>query len=326
MIIYIIYRSATLNYLVCQKTNLTRWGGQGFSIALHFVLGLRENQLDQNGQPFVICTDEVLDEQVVIESPPQEIQKSFLDSFVSQARRRGFHDLPDRAESYTAVAISLGTAILGLEQTQVIELLTNKLNEDTKLYPDDKVVLSDKLANYNKDNCDLLTQYLQFSQTQMTNEEQRILYTAQKKASKIGDKSLEIDGETYRFAGSGQPPIEINESDKQLIVPLQKAVKKSRMDMVEQARETAFQYLGIDREKNGNKKPPSWWIKGENGEGLRSDELLIYVPYDIKTTDQQLPSLIRNLLRTPDFRKGWNILSIPKDNPNIVVGISNLVD
>jgi hypothetical protein len=306
-----------------QKSN--EIGHYGFCISQHLIQNLRENQTDETGQPFVICTDEVTNEQVITEASTESKQNAFLQAFISQAIRRGFHDLPQRAESYATASITLGLAVLNQDISETVTLLSETLTNNDQLYNPDKEVLLDSLANPKTNDIKSLTQYLQFSQTQMTNEEQRILVTAQKETPRLGDKPIDINGQQYEFVGSHNRPIEINPNDAAMLVPLQKAIKKSRQDMIEQAREFSFQYLGIDRNKHKNQTPPSWWVNSENGEGLQSNEILIYIPHEAKQLENlDTPKFAKNLMNDQQFRFGWNKLVLSKEHPNFIIGIHKL--
>jgi len=300
-------------------------GHYGFCISQHLIQGLREDQLDENGQPFVICVDEVKDEQVITEASAENRQQSFIQAFLSEATERGFHHLHERAESYATAAVTLGSAITGMEQAKVVELLQKTLDQDTQLLDLDKDVLKQALISAKDEEIKTLTQYLQFSQTQMTNEEQRVMVTAQKEAPRLGDEPITISGEELHFVGSGDPPVEMTPDDIALLVPLQKAIKRSRQDMIEQAREFSFQYLGLDREKFSNRTPPEWWVKGEDGEGLRSNEVLVYIPFDAKELENTgTPQFVKKLMSEEEFRFGWNKLVVSKEQPNFIIGIHKL--
>ena len=95
--------------------------------------------------------------------------------------------------------------------------------------------------------------------------------------------------------------------------------------MIEQAREFSFQYLGIDREKFSNRTPPEWWVKGEDGEGLRSDEVLVYIPFDARELENTgTPQFVKKLMSEEEFRFGWNKLVVSKEQSNLIIGIHKL--
>lgn len=300
-------------------------GHYGFSIARHLIQGLREGQQDLNGQPFTICVDQVSDEQVITEATSNDRQKFFLKAFLMQANRRGFSHLQERASAYITASITLGEAVIGLDQAHIIELLSKALEAETTLHVMDKQVLRACIEQVIPTEIKTLTAYLKYSQTQMTNEEQRVMVTAQKEAPVLGSEPIKIGNEEFSFVGSGDPPIQLTPEDIGLLIPMVKAIKKSRLDMIEQAKEFAFQYLKIDREKFENRRPPEWWINGEDGEGLRSNEVLLYIPYEAKELeDASTPAFIRTLMGEEDFRFEWNKIVISKEQPNLIVGIYKL--
>lgn len=295
-------------------------GNYGFIMAKELVLNLREKRVDQDGKVTVIFEDEVPDNQLVIETNAEEINKYFLDVFISSAKRKWFGEMPDRADSYITSALVLGRAFTGLSINEMREQFKSKLSGNVGLQEEERQNLLEALENTNN-QIGVLTDYLEFSESQMTNEERRVMVTAKKEEAQLGSEPIEIDGETYSFVG--KPPIEITPKDKEILIPLQKATRRGRQEMVEQAMELAFQEFGVDREKNSNRKAPKWWMEAENGEPLKSNEVLLYVPGEARQINDLAP-MFKTLLSEDDFRYGWNILTISKEYPNLIVGVTGL--
>jgi len=59
--------------------------------------------------------------------------------------------------------------------------------------------------------------------------------------------------------------------------------------------------------------------------GLRSDEVLVYIPFDAKELENSsTPRFVKKLMSEEEFRFGWNKLVVSKEQPNFIVGVHKL--
>lgn len=163
--------------------------------------------------------------------------------------------------------------------------------------------------------------YLQFSQTQLSNDE---LYNLTSDRSiqdqPLGTGILSYEDDNLEFAEGQTPAIEIQPEDENLFLPLVAATKRSRKEMVEQATVLAKQFLFLDSEKNVI--PPTWWLNREDGIGLKSSNALIYVPTIIESEKvPQVPPTFQKLLNNPGFRRGWNLITLSKTEPKKIIDV-----
>lgn len=298
-------------------------GHMGRCIGQRLVLQLAEEAPSILSQHNGIATvDEVPDQKVIIEASLEDRDKYFQEAFLSESRRRSLEDLPDRADSYAVAGVTMGTTILdkSLEDTKALLL---KSISDSTLHDGLKVSLTRAVKAVSPDKVKTLTDFLVFSQTQLVQEDEYALKRKFKPEVPLGSEPIEIGGQTYEFSGSGESPIQLTVDDERVLSPLFAAVRRGRKEMVEQARETAYQDLGVERGSLDQRQPPSWWCEAELLERLRSDEVLIFRPYERPKIDS-LPPLFQELYDRPEWKAGWNVLRIDR-NQKSIIGVNKLV-
>jgi hypothetical protein len=134
----------------------------------------------------------------------------------------------------------------------------------------------------------------------------------------------ELEGKNVAVIGNDFN-LELSPDEQRFIFPLKAAIMKSRFEMVEQAKEFAFQFLGVDRENYSNSGIIESWLHGEDEKGLKSNEILLYIPPQAREMqDHNTPEFLRKMMSNVNFRFGWHLLTISKEMPDLIVGDSRL--
>jgi hypothetical protein len=290
-------------------------GHSGRCIGQDTVLHLSEDAQSVTSKHNGIATeDQVPDQQVMVEASKEDRTKFFTEAFLNQSQRRWIENDAEKAKSYVVAGITMGSGIVGETPENIQKLLVQQVT-GSELRDELKQGLLKALSDVPYDRVKNLTEYLIFSQTQMTQVEEYALRNKFKPQPQLGSEPIEIGGETYEFEGTnmtGGNSIAISEKDRQELLPLFGAVKRGRADMVEQARETAYQLLGAERGSLEGRTPPSWWIERENLERLKSNQVLVFFPYGEKNLSHA-PQMFQSVANNPLFRSGWNILTIDRE-------------
>lgn len=287
-------------------------GNWGYIIGQRTVLELREGGVDNNGSPIILNVDKVPDEEVVSNATQQDLKQYLARSVLEESKDK---DLESSivSKTYAIASVALGSTLLKKSVDEIISLYLREI-EESSLSQFNKDALADAINNVEKEKVSDLINYLVFSQSQMTREESGALSRGFEPKKQLGEEPLNIGGKEYSFSGSSEPIATLDEKDLDLLLPLEKANTRSRQDMVEQALETAYQILGLDREKKPS--PPLWWMNGESLEGIRSNQVLIYLPHLPEGEIRKLSYLFRKLYENQQTKNaGWALMTISKD-PN----------
>ena len=150
-----------------------------------------------------------------------------------------------------------------------------------------------------------IVDYLKFSQDQMTLKEQYALQRKFQEEKTLGSEPLNIEEKEFEFVGADHP-IYLTERHMEDLYSLRKAVRISRQEMVKQARLLAKKLFKIQNKDIYN--PPEWWLEGSDLQGLKSTELLIYIP-NLSGFQGNLPDFITDIYNLYK-RSGWFHLEI----------------
>lgn len=298
-------------------------GSYGHTLGQRTISNLREDRLDKNNNPYILCEDEVPDQDVLIGASREDIQKSFMRSFISESQRRSMETLSRRAKNYAAMSIALGSALLVTDQEETKDLLLSAI---ANYLPNKDLgrTLENAIKNASPDEIKQLTNYLKFSQTQLTLKEDYFLKTGLKEQPLIGSEPLTIDGKKYTFQNNKQNSGErlsavLTPEDEEFLIPLKTANHRSREDMIEQAKILTEQIF--DTQVKENYKPPSWWTNRLNLKTIKSNELLILLPHLPEEKYDNAPHLFQVIQRIAGDKRGWMLVQIEsKNNEPLYIG------
>lgn len=277
--------------------------------------GLREGRIDQKGQPFILCIDEVSDTQVLQGATPTE-REEFVVKAISNLVDR-FHHFPNESMSAAVVITSILT---GNEPAQATSLVERAIAVSS-LDPAKKNILTHHLQNLAQTRTRSLLTFIKGSKTRLIEEETQYTFKhgprkygsfreAYEASIETGEPLFNIEGRKFTAPGdkTSRELYTLSSQEVEMIQPLRQAIHHSRQEMTRQARLLAVRYLGIHPDPAQVPNPPAWWIKGE-GDGLRSDEVLVFVPYRKPDEARAIdPPLLRN------FSRGWYLLKISYDS------------
>lgn len=284
------------------------FGQAAHTIGQGTIAELREGT--RNGEPYAILTDEKSDEQVLTESLPENRKMAFINSVFKNIRGWVAGDTAEEKQYYPTSAIALGSALLEMDSEAVKSLILKQM-ETADLYQVYKDSLKKAISEVSDANVKRLTDYLKFSQTQMTNNETYFMRTGLKEPPPIGSAPLNIGGQTYEFEGQDIGGTTLTQEDENVLIPLMSSNHRGRLDMIEQAKETARQIFNKPDDKIGN--PPSWWTNNEHLEGISSKQVLIYAPYGGQEQND-LPKVFDEIYKSSSGRGGWFMIEVQKQN------------
>jgi len=148
----------------------------------------------------------------------------------------------------------------------------------------------------------------------------------------VPGKTIQLgDGDIVTMVGSEVPSYELDKESELLIAPMIEAIHYGRMEMIDQAKELAYQYLGVIRPLQGEddrRQPPEHWTS-ERIIPLRSDEILVWVPSGLSTShmiqnENPKAVIVDLLLELAYDDPGWYLLRITKGEPIAVVMTTRL--
>lgn len=314
------------DYLYYLKVGDTRLAGEpdcgfighyGLDFCLDTVLHLAEEAPGIRRKFHGIAlADEISDGQVMTAASAGERLEYFTASFLRQAAGRNLTYDWGRAEMYCLAAVAIGSALTGEQYGLTIKKLSSAVARsrmDTGL----KTALAKTVSRLAPERIEGLTAYLRFSQTQMIQDEVLSLRRGFAPAGRIGSTPLDIGGQVYDFSGrQGDGRIGLSDDDIDVFLPLLQAVRRGRMDMTEQARETAYQEMNVRRYSLDRIFPPDYWYNGDTGKRLESTTVLLFFPYQGYDLSQSA-DILRTIAGIPRFRNGWHLLSVDRNSRQI---------
>ena len=284
------------------------FGNAAYIIGQGTITQLREGV--KNGESYAILTDEKTDEQVLSESSLQDRQAAFLSSVFKNIKGWVVGDEIERRQYYPTSAVALGAAILDEEPEEVKSLILENI-ESSEMHARSKTNLKDALAAVSEENVKKMTDYLKFSQTQMTNNETYFMRTGLKEPPPIGSEPLNIGGETYTVEGVDLGGTSLTKEDEDVLVPLLASNHRGRQEMIEAGKEAARQIFNKPIEEIRN--PPDWWMDNEHVEGISSKQVLIYAPGGGQD-QEKLPKVFDEIYKSSSGRGGWFMIEVQKQN------------
>lgn len=255
-------------------------------LARDMIVGLREGRVDSDGQPYVLCIDEASDKQVFANATPNERQ-TFLIRAIGRIPRTLWLADDERQRAYVIAAVGLAEAFLHQTPEVARETVAHAINlSNFGNFSDLGQRLHTILAKIPQTPIDHLLTYIAESPQRLIAEERA--YIAEHGPREYGsfeDAYLEA-AQTGKPLGllEGQVRVprgyELQEDEIQLFSPLRAAVHSSRTAMVSAAITLADRLYGLEpsQVEAARTKLSQAWREGENLEGLRSDQLLVYIP------------------------------------------------
>lgn len=278
-----------------------------YSIGQRTILNLREDRLDSNGNPYILCEDEVSDQEVLSSAKKEDIQKSFIRAFISESRAKGIEVNEEMAIDYSTAASTLALVMFDSSLAQTVGLLSSSVES---MLPNNKLgqALQKSISGISPNKVKQVVDYLKFSQTQLVKNEELFLKTGLKVEPQVDSTPFYLEGKEHvvssSLRGSVQIDSTLDEGDKELLIPLKGANHRSRIEMVEQAKLLAKQIFNI----NIDSQPPAWWMKKRSLSAIRSDEYLVYKPIiKPEEADLDIPHIFK-YIESVDDRPGWYII------------------
>lgn len=294
-------------------------GSAASNIFLDTIRGLREGRVNEQGQQYVLCEDEVSDTQVIAQATVSEREK-FARLAISGLIRR--HFFQNSKAEFAAGAIFAVSVMTGNEITQASKIVRQAIAEadTTQIIKD---AFNSALDNFSHTRVEELLSFIKGIKARIINEETQYRFKhgpakhgsfeeAYEASAKTGEPILSIEGQDYAAKPAGElhrEPYRLDAREARMIVPLREAVHHSRAEMIKQARLLAVKYLGLKPESmNYSPTPPQWWVSGEGGKELRSDELLVYIPHPENEPERaNYPAFLQG------FDEHWYLIRMPFD-------------
>ncbi len=304
---------------------------------------LREERVDANGQPFVLCIDEHSDSEVLENSTASDRKRAALvaiERILQHSHYRPYYWLSDEKEEediskldsliVAAVCHGLLFGELSLEEAQVF--IKNKIKEHRDLS-------SKNSLNLKNIELQILKNYQTLIETNEIPEKDYFEDLTEVVANKglnltIGDEELEIP--------SGHGPF-LDEESIKIIAPLLAANKISRNEMIIAAKKFAIKYLGASEDELSDCSPPGWFTEGQSGDrGVISREMLVYIPREINsiligqkidlnsilTANQKEPNIIssiKELAADEEFHStGWHTIRLSDSSAPCIIAVNKL--
>lgn len=278
-----------------------------YEIGQRTILNLREDRLDPNGNPYILCEDEVPDEDVLSSAKKEDIQRSFIRAFISESKINGLQGVETRAIDYSTSAVALASAMLNTSPAEIVGLLSSAIEN---ILLNDKLgqVLQKSISDVSPNNIKQIVDYLKFSQTQLIKHEELFIKTGVMKEPEVNSAPFYLDGKEHVVASSLHDSVQIDPTldkrDKEILVPLCGANHRSRTDMIEQAKLLAKQIFDI----NVDSRPPRWWVKKQSLQPIRSNEYLVYKPIlSPEQIDSDIPHIFK-FIESVNDNLGWYMI------------------
>lgn len=301
-------------------------GHSGAVIGDHMLVGLREGRVDENGKPYILCTDEISDSQVLKNASVAD-RVGFFERTLKTTPKSTILWLADetRAGAFALSSVAMGTLLLNLQPQQSREFVS-RMVEQSEGSLDTKERIKTTLDSLNPDTLKSLLDYLSTSPQRLITETRN--YRSKNGAEEfreLGDGPIVIDDKEYNIQGVGQVWAEIPTGEEKLIQPFYRALHESRESMIQTARLFASTYLGASEELAARQEPPSWFRKADNGEGIRGDEVLLFIPREDPDKFSRLPNFITQLQEAGMDQSGWYKFKIKRgEDKSQIVGATRL--
>lgn len=289
-------------------------GLTGNNIARRTISELREGRINKDGQPYILCVDEVSDTQVLQGAAPQDRENSLKGAILNL-----INSLYLSSSEFLTAAVATASVLTGKEVEEAKELVQQAI-EASNLESGKRSNFTHELQNLTKVRIDKLLAFIKESKPRLIDEERRHNFKhgpskygsfeeAYEASAETGEPLFGIEGQEFSAPSAGGEQYTLDSKDVKMVLPLREAIQHSRQEMIRQARLAALLYLGLEPDPNYNASPPGWWINRESMEGLRSDEVLVFVPYEVSEDKKaDYPPLLR------EFERGWYLLKIPYDS------------
>lgn len=295
------------------KESSSNIGWSANNITRRTISELREGRLDASGQPYVLCVDEVSDAQVLQNAPVADREECV---------KRGILNIIDRvhfpAGDFLTAAVVTTSILTGRKIIEAIKFVQQATME-SNLEPSKKSNFTQELQKLSNKRIKQLLTFIKGSKSRLIGEEKS--YTAKhgprkygsfeeayEASAETGEPLFTARGEEFSAPHASRERYVLSKEDTEMILPLREAIHRSRHEMVRQARLAAVRYLGLEPDPTYHASPPEWWVNREKTEGLRSDEVLVFVPYRVSEDKKaKYPPLLRK------SAGGWSLLKIPYD-------------
>lgn len=294
-------------------------GSAGWSIAKGVVCQLREGRTDAEGQPYIICVDEVSDSAVLNRATESDRQEAIRKVISGQLTR--FNRPIDR---FTTGGVAVAAVLTGREIGDTRDLIL-QAEELSKIDPSKKSEFVLALQNLDVARVEKLLSFVKGSKARLIQEDKQYTYKhgPRKYASfedayiasiETGEPLFSLGGSEFKAPSEHNQyiPVTLNSQEVQVVESLRAVVHRSRENMARQARLFAVKYLDLDPNRKHSTNPPDWWMNDEKLEGIRSDEVLIYIPHSRRSTDEYPPFL-------KGYESGWYLFRLPYDSNNNVI-------
>lgn len=308
----------------------SRVGQMGTVLGQDMLVQLREGRVDEHGKPRVLCVDEVSDSRVLQGATGEDRVKFFRQAFqrvIKPLPFTGFWLGDEKSyEGFSLTTVAMGSMILDQLPENVRRLVTNFTQTTEGVNSDVQSNMIRTLQNLDPVKFKALSEYLIESKQRII-QEQRLNLQANgpREVKEFGEGPLEVDGQTFRVEGAGQTLAEVDQKEMRSLLPFYKAIHTSRQSMVNTAKAFAGAYLGATPDEVARYHPPLWFTQADNGEGLRSDEILILIPTENPDRYTRFPDFVQQLKDSGVNKSGWYKLKIPQGD-NKITRVSRLTN
>ncbi|MFZ1720927.1 MAG: hypothetical protein WAU07_00295, partial [Microgenomates group bacterium] len=280
------------------------------------LFSLREERLDESGNPFILCIDQVNDQDVLSDATAEERKKA-VEIAIHRMVEKNLElktvffeqDDPESLENVeyffaAAVSFAIITGGFDLEQAQILVEQAIRVN----LGP--SVTLTPTLEDAIQKIC------MKFLAVAYAPREPRVFKPFEDLADVISATGLTFNldnKDTYRSEAELGPVLDI-ESLLQ-ISPLLQATHISREEMIVQARKFAYDYLGFPLGSLENARPPSHFTESKsNDNGILSREFLVYFnnyqPNLSQSDGTHRSGIVADIESQSEIRFGWFLIRL----------------
>lgn len=297
------------------------------------ILSLREDRVDEKGEPYIIPENEVTNAKVLEAATSEEKKTFFIKGFQRALKANSFNFSEsdphaavyrDRRTAFFVAALAMAEVILKLDYHEASVILKKAMEGVEFREENFQSLLVYDLLHIPENLVEQFKKYIKFSQSQLTSQEAQQVISNFEEPKVFGDEPIVIGDHTFTFEGQrteADPNPDndlgwatLSDDEMMMIAPLSKATKRSRSEMIEQAREFAYQELGVERGTLEDSTPPDWFVKRTTREGIHSNQILVRLAGE----RPQMPNFIKKIVENAEERghrtMGWFLLTLDEHN------------
>lgn len=276
---------------------------------------LREERTDENGRPFILCIDQVNNQDVLSDATADDRKKSVKTAIHRMVEknldRRTVHfsegdpESFEKVEHFFAAAVSFAIITGGFDLQQAQTIVHQAIKDNLGL----SIVLSPKIEKTIETICN---RFLTIASEPRVPREFKPFSDL---ADTISTTGLELPLEDGVYTTSAELGPVLDTESLIIISPLLEANHISREEMITRARQFGYDYLGFPKGSLEGFRPPRHFTESKSGDrGIISREILIYVDNQRRdpsfNRNKQLPAILASIENQAEINSGWFLIRL----------------